>query len=390
MQALTVDTIVQPFQIHILDRDIDDLRERLARTRWPDEIPNQSWSRGVPLAYARELAEYWRNGYDWRTHETRLNAIPQFTTTIEGQTIHFLHVRSPEPGALPLVLGHGWPGSVAEFLDVIGPLSHPRMHGGDPADAFHVVIPSLPGFGYSTPLHEPGWDNRRTAGALAELMHRLGYERYGAQGGDLGALIAPELGRLEPDRVVGVHVNAATFGFIPVGPVSEEEMASLTDAEKRRLGLIANFRTEEWGYNQLQSTRPQTLAYSLSDSPVGQMTWIIEKFKAWSASSAALPEEAIDRDTLLTDISLYWFTATGGSSAQIYYENSHTSWSMPRRSPVPTGVAVFEQDVAIRRYSEATNTITHWAEYTQGGHFAALEVPDLFVTDVRAFFRPLR
>jgi len=239
---------------------------------------------------------YWRDGYDWRKHEARLNEFPQFTTTIDGANVHFLHVRSPEPDALALVVTHDWPGSVVELLDVIGPLTDPRAHGGDPADAFHLVIPSIPGYGFSGPTREAGWTTDRVARAWAELMARLGYARYGAQGGDWGAFVTPELGRVDPDHVVGVHVNAATVGFIPFGPVDPEELATFTDAEKTRLERLNRFLSDMNGYFQIQATRPQTLAYALTDSPVGQLAWIVEKFKEWTDSSAELPEDAVDRD----------------------------------------------------------------------------------------------
>jgi epoxide hydrolase len=384
------DAAIRPFRIEIPQADLDDLRERLARTRWPDELPGVGWSYGVPLGYLKELAEHWRTGYDWRVWEARLNELPQFTTVIDGQTIHFLHVRSPEPDALPLILTHGWPGSIVEVLDVIGPLSDPRAHGGDPADAFHLVIPSLPGFGFSGPTHEAGWNTTRVARAWAELMHRLGYERYGAQGGDMGALIAPEQGHGAADHVVGVHVNAATFGFIPFGPVDPDELATFTDAEKRCLERLNRFLTEGNGYFQIQATRPQTLAYALTDSPVGQLAWIVEKFKEWSFPSAELPERAIDRDRMLTDVMLYWLTGTANSSARMYYENMHASTWGQQPGTTPTGVAVFAEDVAIRRYGERANNIVHWSEFDRGGHFAAMEAPDLLVGDIRAFFRPLR
>jgi pimeloyl-ACP methyl ester carboxylesterase len=381
---------IRPFRIAVPQADLDDLRERLARTRWPDELPGVGWSRGVPLAYLQELAEYWRTGYDWRSWEARLNQYPQFVTTIDGANVHFLRVRSPEPDALPLILTHGWPGSIVEFLEVIGPLADPRAHGGDPADAFHLVIPSLPGYGFSGPTRETGWTTSRVAKAWAELMKRLGHERYGAQGGDWGAFVAPELGRIDPDHVVGVHVNAASFGFIPFGPVEPDALATFTDAEKQRLERLNNFLSDMNGYFQIQATRPQTLAYGLTDSPVGQLAWIVEKFKEWTLSSAELPEDAVDRDHILTNVMLYWLTGTAVSSAQMYYENMHSgSWGQqPGRTP--TGVAVFAEDVAIRRYAEYGNNIVHWSDFDRGGHFAAMEAPDLLVGDVRAFFRRFR
>ena len=385
------DNEIRPFRIEIPQSELDDLRDRLARTRWPDEMPGVGWSRGVPVDYLKGLADYWRDAYDWRAQEARLNRFSQFTTTIDSANVHFLHARSPEPDALPLILTHGWPGSFVEFVNVIGPLTDPRSHGGDPADAFHVVVPTIPGFGFSGPTHEPGWNVVRVARAWAELMSRLGYERYGAQGGDFGAMISPELGRAASDHVAGVHVNAASVGFIPFGPVDEAVMARFTDREKLSMQKLQRFTSDQWGYNALQSTRPQTVAYGLTDSPAGQLAWIVEKFKEWTDEARELPEDAVDRDEMLTNVSLYWLTGTAGSSAQIYYENMHgMSWAPPERSPVPTAVANFAQDVAIRRFGEPAHTITRWTEFDRGGHFAAMEVPDLLVGDIREFFRGLR
>ena len=382
------DAQIQPFRIDIPQADLDDLADRLGRTRWPDELPGVGWTRGVPLGYLKDLAAYWRDGYDWRKQEARLNQLPQFTTTIDGANLHFLHVRSPEPDALPLVLTHGWPGSIVEFLDVIGPLSDPRAHGGDPADAFHLVIPSIPGFGLSGPTGDAGWTERRVAGAFAELMRRLGYDRYGAQGGDVGAGVSPKLGLVDPDHVVGVHVNAATIGFMPFPPLPDEELHELTDAERARVDRIGAFMSDEFGYAQIQSTRPQTLSYGLTDSPAGQLAWIVEKFQGWTHRSE-VPEDAVDRDHMLTNVMLYWLTRTAGSSANLYYEGAHPG-EWPQPSATPTGVAVFAEDVAIRRYAEQHNNIVHWSEFDRGGHFAAMEAPELLVGDVRAFFRRLR
>jgi pimeloyl-ACP methyl ester carboxylesterase len=380
---------IKPFKIDIPQADLDDLRDRLARTRWPDELPGVGWSRGVPLGYLKELADYWRTSYDWRKHEAQLNQFPQFTTEIDGANIHFLHVRSPERDALPLILTHGWPGSIVEFLDVIGPLSDPRSHGGNPADAFDLVIPSLPGFGLSGPTREIGWTEQRIAAAFAELMRRLGYDRYGAQGGDVGAVVSPDLGRVDPEHVVGIHVNAASVGFMPFPPLDDAELAQLTDAEKARVERIVQFMDEGFGYAQIQSTRPQTLAYGLTDSPVGQLAWIVEKFQEWTYGTQR-PEDIIDRDRLLTNIMLYWLTGTAGSSARLYYEGKHSgSWGQ-QRGNTPTGVAVFAEDIAIRRYAEHANNIVHWSEFNRGGHFAALEAPDLLVGDIRTFFAKLR
>jgi pimeloyl-ACP methyl ester carboxylesterase len=378
---------LRPFKLEIPRAELDDLRERLARTRWPNELPGGAWSRGVPLGYLRELAEHWRTRYDWREHEARLNELPQFTTTIDGANVHFLHIRSAEPDALPLIMTHGWPGSIVEFLDVIEPLTDPRSHGGDPADAFHLVIPSIPGFGLSGLAGDPGWTERRVARAFAELMDRLGYDRYGAQGGDVGAVVSPDLGRVAPDRVVGVHVNAATVGFMPFPPLEETELNALTASEKARVERIAEFMSEEFGYAHIQSTRPQTVAYGLTDSPVGQLGWIVDKFQSFT--HGAEPEDAVDRDRMLTNVMLYWLTRTAGSSANIYYEGKHAG-EWPEPSAVPTGVALFAEDISIRRYAEQNNNIVHWSEFDRGGHFAALEAPDLLIGDVREFFRRFR
>ena len=388
---------IEEFRVSIPQADLDDLADRLARTRWPSSLPGAAWDRGapgagwergVPVGYLRELAEYWRDGFDWRAQEARLNSYPQYTTWIDGQKIHFLHVKSPELDATPLLLLHGWPGSVVEFTRVIGPLSDPRAHGDGSAPAFDLVIPSLPGFGFSGPVTEPGWGSRRIAGALAELMARLGYERYGAQGGDFGAFVAPDLGRVDPDHVIGVHVNAATMGFIPFGDIPEQDLATFSPAEKERAQRLQGYLAEGNGYFQIQSTRPQTLSYGLTDSPAGQLAWIVEKFKEWTNTGHALPEDAVPRDEILADVSVYWFTGTAGSTANLYYESMH-SGDWPTPSGVPTGVAVFAEDVAIRRYAERANNIVHWSDFETGGHFAALETPGLLVQDIRTFFASL-
>ena len=379
---------IRPFSIEIPDAELDDLRARLQRTRWPDEVAGAGWDYGVPLDELADLADYWRTSYDWRAQEAALNALPQFTTTIDGENVHFLHVRSPKPDALPLVLTHGWPGSVAEFLKVIGPLSDPLAHGGDAADAFHLIVPALPGFGFSGPTRTPGWNTARAADAWAELMRRLGYERYGAQGGDLGALLSAELGHVDPDRVVGIHVNAATVGFIPWGEVEPKQLATFTDVEKARLKRLQRFLSEGSGYFQMHATRPQTIAYALTDSPVGQLAWIVDKFEEWTHGPL---EQAVTRDELLTNVMFYWLTRTAGSAARMYYENMHApgEWGRPP-STTPVGVAAFAEDIAIRVYGEQSHNIVHWSDLDRGGHFAALEAPDLLVVDVREFFRNLR
>ncbi|KAB8192005.1 alpha/beta fold hydrolase [Nonomuraea phyllanthi] len=381
---MTFTTGISPFRIDVPQSALDDLHDRLARTRWPDELPGVGWTYGIPVPYVRRLAEYWRDAYDWREHEAALNEYPQFTTEIDGQNIHFLHVRSPEPDALPLVLTHGWPGSVVEFTKVIGPLTDPRAHGGDPADAFHVVAPSIPGFGFSGPTRETGWDLRRVARAWADLMSRLGYERYGAQGGDSGSVISPELGRVAPDRVAGVHVNGA-LGFPTFDPA---EMEGLTEAEQARMRQYAD--DDRSGYAIIQATRPQTVAFGLHDSPAAQLAWIAEKFKEWTDPAHDLPEDAVDLDQMLTDVTVYWLTGTAASSARLYKEGS-AQWGTPvERSEVPHGVAVFPGDGGIRRIAEREHNVIHWSEFDRGGHFAAMEAPDLLVGDVRAFFRQVR
>ncbi|MGN9842147.1 epoxide hydrolase family protein [Nonomuraea sp. H19] len=375
---------VTPYRIEIPQADLDDLRERLRRTRWAPDLPGTGWERGVPTGYLRPLAEYWADGFDWRAQEAALNAYPQFTTTIDGANLHFLHVRSAEPDATPLMLIHGWPGSVVEFADLIGPLTDPVAHGGAAEDAFHLVIPSLPGYGFSGPLPDTGWTDGRTAAALAELMARLGYEGYGVQGGDVGAFIAPLVGRAAPDNVIGVHVNALlTF---PTGDPAV--MNSLSEAERGRLAGMREWQEKLGAYMQLHGTRPQTIAASLHDSPAGQLAWIVEKFKDWTDPAAKLPEDAVDRDRILTDVSIYWFTGTAGSSAHTYYErfNDFSAWAPKERGIVPTAAAVFPTDFSIRPLAEQVHNIVRWSEFGHGGHFPALETPDVMVSELREFF----
>jgi pimeloyl-ACP methyl ester carboxylesterase len=382
---------IRPFRVAIPQADLDDLRDRLARARWPGELPGVGWSRGVPLDYLKRLAEYWRAGYDWRAQEARLNAFPQFTTEVDGQTIHFLHARSPEPGALPLVLLHSWPGSVVEFTRLIGPLSDPRAHGGDPADAFDVVAPSIPGFGFSTPVREMGWTSGRIARAVAALMGRLGYGRYGAHGGDIGAGIAGGLSPIDPERVVGAHVTSDPPTAVSFAMFSGDPAAApgLSADEKERVERMKQVSADGMGYLRIQTTRPQTLAYALTDSPVGQLAWIAEKFKEWTDPAAELPEEAVDRDQLLTNVAVYWFTRTGASAAHALYESMHAQeWG--EAGPAPTGWAVFGADPIVRRLLDPERQIEHWSEFQRGGHFPAMEAPDLLVGDLRAFFRRFR
>jgi pimeloyl-ACP methyl ester carboxylesterase len=369
-------TEIRPFRIDIPQAALDDLHERLARTRWADELPGVGWDYGVPLNYVRRLADYWRNGYDWRAWEARLNTYPQFTTEIDGQNIHFLHVRSPEPDAFPLILTHGWPGSIVEYLNVIGPLSDPRAHGGDPAHAFHLVIPSLPGFGFSGPTHETGWNRYRTARAWAELMARLGYTRYGAVGNDAGSLVNPELGRVDPEHVVGLHVTQI-FSFPSGDPA---ELADLTPEEQHELETLQWFYQNKMSFSTLMSQQPQTLAYALLDSPVGLLAW-----------NAQLLGEDLDDDFALTNVMLYWLTGTAGSAARLYYEDAHAAEKPTEPTTVPIGVAAFGGDFSgIRRFAHRDHkNIISWNVYDHGGHFAAHKAPDLLVGDVRGFFHRL-
>jgi len=335
--------------------------------------------------YLVELVEHWRSDYDWRTYEARLNEVPQFTTKVDGQTIHFLHARSPEPDATPLIITHGWPSTVFDFLNILGPLTDPRSHGGDPADAFHVVAPSLPGFAFSGPTRDTGWGVNRIARAWAELMHRLGYQRYGAQGGDFGSIVSPELGRIAPEQVIGVHVNALANAAIPSAPGDSEH---LSEPDRKQAEQNQQWWYGRSGYATQMSTRPQTLAYALNDSPAGQLAWNLEWFVDYDPTETQ--QAPIDRDTILTDVATFWLTATAGSAARLYREITADAWgTRPTPSPVPTGVVNFAGDHAVRGLAELSNTITHWSAYDSGGHFATLQAPDLLVTDIRTFFRTL-
>lgn len=370
---------ITPFKIAIPESELTELKARLANTRLANEIAGAGWSYGMASGFVTRAIERLRNGFDWRAEEAAINSHPQFVTEIDGQTIHFLHVKSRVADAEPLLLLHGWPSSFVEFLGAIGPLT---------AAGFDLVIPSLPGFGFSGPTREAGWNDGRIANAMLELMSRLGYRRFGVQGGDAGAIIAPAIGRAAPDRVIGVHVNAATMGFIPLGPIEPNEIASFSDAEKSRLQRLQQFMAERFGFNALQSSRPQTLAYGITDSPAGLISWLGDMFAGFGDSP-----DAVEQDTFLTNVLVYWFTGTAASSIRLYYENAHDpeAWSPKPNSGVPTGVAVFARDeVAIRRYGEEGNTIVRWNELASGGHFAAMEVPEVWAGEVAAFFAGLR
>lgn len=372
---------VKPFRINVPDDVIDDLRSRLARTRWPEAECVDDWSQGVPLAYTRELADYWASGYDWRSREAALNRFDQFTTEIDGLDIHFIHQRSPYADAFPLVITHGWPGSIVEFHKVIEPLTNPAS--GRAEDAFHVVCPSLPGYGFSGKPAHTGWGVEKIAEAWETLMLRLGYDRYGAQGGDWGAAVTTQIGR-NVGHCVGIHLN------MPVGRPTKDSLTNPTEEEQRALAGLANHRKWGTGYSKQQSTRPQTLGYGLADSPVGQLAWIVEKFWDW-ADCDGHPENAVSRDELLDNVMVYWVTNTAASSARLYWE-SFAVWGGGDRVELPTGVAAFPGELlkAPRSWCEPVYNITHWTDMPRGGHFAAFEQPELFVEDLRAFFATVR
>lgn len=372
---------LKPFRIDVPSEVLDDLHTRLAHTRWPEAECVDDWSQGIPLAYTRELAAYWADGYDWRSREAALNRFDQFTTEIDGLDIHFIHQRSPHADALPLVITHGWPGSIVEFHKVIDPLVNPAS--GRAEDAFHVVCPSLPGYGFSGKPAETGWGVGKIAQAWETLMLRLGYDRYGAQGGDWGAAVTTQIGR-NGGRCVGIHLN------MPIARPAAGSGGDLTEDEQQALAAYAQHRKWGTGYSKQQSTRPQTLGYGLVDSPVGQLAWIVEKFWAWTDCDGH-PENAVSRDELLDNVMLYWATGSGASSARLYWE-SFTSFITDGRVELPTGVAASPKEIlrTPRSWCEAAYNITHWSTMPRGGHFAALEQPELFVDDVRAFFATVR
>lgn len=373
-----------PFTIHVPDETLDDLRARLANAVWPDEIAGQGWEYGTNLEYLRELCETWRTTYDWRAFETKFNSWENLRTTIDGTQVHCIHAPSPEPNAMPLVITHGWPGSVAEFLDVIEPLRNPRAFGGDPADAFHVVAPSIPGYGWSGPTPDRGWDVKRVARAIAELMARLGYDRYGAQGGDWGSMISSQLGVVDAAHVAGIHINMV-LGIPGEGELTEQEQADMAAS-----GVFMN---EGSAYQQIQGKNPQTLGYGLTDSPVGLAGWIVEKFHHWTHHPDGDLETAVTRDQILTNLTIYWATRTINSSVRLYFESQKSGLFPPfERVEVPTGCAIFPGEIIKmpRSWAENLYNVTHWSRFDQGGHFAALEEPDLLVPDIRDFFRTVR
>lgn len=369
---------ITPFKIDIAQSAIEDLKSRLEGTRWP-HATKEDWSHGQPVGFVQQLADHWLHEFDWRAAEAKLNAYPQFLTEIDGQTIHFVHVRSKEANALPLILTHGWPSSFYEYYGIIEALTDPRSHGLDPALAFDLVIPSVPGYGFSTPLSAPGWDSPRIARAWDELMRRLGYQRYGAQGGDLGSIIGQELGVLAPKGLVGVHLQQI-FAF-PTG--APGEMDKLTPFEQEGFANLETYLKYD-GYRAIQEKRPGTLGFGLVDSPAGLLAWNAELFFGFEGHGAA----SVDRDAYLTHVSIYWFTASGGSAASLYFEDAQCgAGAREVYNPTPTGVSVFPWDfVSVRSFSERRNNIVHWTEMPRGGHFATMDAPDLLVADMRTFF----
>ena len=379
-----MDTAVHPHRIDVPEAELDDLRARLANTRWPEAELVEDWTQGIPLAYVRELCDYWRDGYDWRAVEGRLNAIPQFKTAIDGCGIHFLHRRSPEPNARPLVLTHGWPGSIVEFLKAIDPLADPAAHGGDAADAFHVVVPALPGYGFSDKPKETGWGVERIGQAWAALMARLGYDQYFAQGGDWGAAVTAAIGMQDVEHCAGIHVNMPVIGRV------DTPEAEMTAQEREAVAAQKFYRDWDSGYSKQQSTRPQTLGYGLVDSPAGQAAWIVEKFYQWT-DCGGHPERALTRDELLDNVMLYWLPGCGASSARLYWE----SFRRGRLDDVtvPSGCSLFPKEIfrASRRWLETRmKDLRYYNLVAKGGHFAAFEQPGLFVNEVRACFRLMR
>ena len=376
---------IESFTITVDEQQIEDLRDRLTRTRWPDSETPDDWSQGIPLGYMREVCQYWLADYDMQRIAGRLNALANYRTAIDGLGFHFLHVRSPEENALPLVMTHGWPGSVVEFLKVIGPLSDPASHGGDPADAFHVVCPTLPGYGFSDKPSEPGWKVDRVGDAWSVLMQRLGYQRYVAQGGDWGSAVTTAIGVQDPDHCLGIHLNMVSARPDP------DTMDDLTELEKRGIEGMKHYQDWDSGYSKQQSTRPQTLGYGLADSPTGQAAWIIEKFWSWMDCDGH-PENVLTRDELLDNVMMYWIPAAGASSARLYWE-SFGGGGRGGKVEVPTGCSIFPKEIFVcsRRWAEKRfPNIVYWNELDQGGHFAAFEQPELFVNELRSCFRNVR
>jgi len=374
---------IEPFKIAVPNNVLEDLKARLANTRWPEAELVDDWSQGVPLSYVQDVCEYWANSYDWRAREQALNRFDQFTTEIDGLDLHFIHMRSPHPDAMPLIITHGWPGSIVEFHKVLEPLVDPVAFGGDAADAFHVVAPSLPGYGFSAKPTQTGWGVDKIGSVFAELMSRLGYERYGAQGGDWGSAVTTAIGGLDPGHCAGIHVTLAMIA----GPKIDGDP---TPEEQRALDGAKYYKKWDSGYSTEQATRPQTVGYGLVDSPAGQAAWILEKFWAWTDCDGH-PENVLTRDELLDNVMLYWINGNGASSARLYWESFRGGTR--HTVTIPSGFGVFPKEIVppVRKWVEPSFTnIIHWNEFDSGGHFAAFEVPEVFVGEVREFFRRVR
>ncbi len=375
---------IRPFRIEIPQAQLDDLKRRLKDTRWPEREAVEDWTQGTPLSYVQEVCEYWADSYDWRATEARINAFPQFITEIDGLDIHFIHVRSPHEGAAPLVITHGWPGSIVEFLKVIEPLSDPVKFGGQASDAFHVVAPSLPGYGFSGKPTKNGWGVEKIADAWAALMARLGYNRYFAQGGDWGSAVTTQIGARDPEHCAGIHLNMVTVRPDPVD--------NLTEREKSAIAGLQYYQDWDSGYSKEQSTRPQTVGYGLVDSPAGLAAWILEKFWAWTDCNGH-PENALTRDEMLDDIMLYWLPGTGASSARLYWESFGRGGGGATAVTIPVGASIFPREIfrTSRRWAEKRYpNIVYWNDLEKGGHFAAFEQPEVFVNELRNCFRSLR
>jgi microsomal epoxide hydrolase len=383
---------ITPFEIAVPDAAIADLQRRLRNTRLPDQIDNSSWEYGTDIAYLTELIEYWQDDFDWREQETQLNQFDQFKTEIDGLAMHFIHQRSENPDAIPLMIVHGWPGSISEFTKIIGPLTDPLAHGGDSADAFHVIAPSLPGFGFSGIPNQPGYSPEKIAHVLAALMEKIGYPRYAIAGGDWGAIINRHLANYYPQRLIGLHSNMMLAG----APSDPQQRDAVTDAEEAARTARGAYMQNERAYQQIQGSKPQTLGYGLNDSPAGLAAWITEKFHGWTdmpQGADGYLDNHFSKDEILTNIAIYWFTGTITASTRIYYENSKTAVENPiGYIDVPTGAAIFPAEIFItpRAWAEAAYDLRHWSVMDEGGHFAALEKPQLYLNDLRDFFRLLR
>ncbi len=375
---------IEPFKISASAAQLDDLKRRLNNARWPEKETPDDWTQGIPLAYTKEICNYWANEYDWPAREARLNEFPQFRTEVDGLGIHFVHVQSPQADALPLIMTHGWPGSIVEFHKVIGPLTDPKAHGGDPADAFHVVCPSLPGFGFSDKPTEPGWGVEKMGGAWTRLMAVLGYDRYVAQGGDWGSMVTTHVGLQDPEHCAAIHLNMA------IAPPDPDTMGDLTEKEQSALEGMQFYQDWDSGYSKEQSTRPQTIGYALADSATGQAAWILEKMYAWTDCDGH-PENVLTKDEMLDNVMMYWLPETAASSARLYWESFNSGNS--DEIAVPTGISVFPKEIfrTSRRWADKRYTnIIHYNELDKGGHFAAFEQPETFVDEVRTCFRQLR